>query len=133
MTSHRCSDVRYTELMEYGVMNKTYMTWGGKKVEIISTYRPYPNKAKGSLREAMPKIGGEFEGRYWDVLRKNTEGKKLIIGGDFNLNKTLMRTKSEELNVKLCDLEKGDVTYKSEIGQEHTGACIDHILTKGIN
>ncbi len=40
MTSHRCSDVRHTELMEYGVMNKTDSTWGGKKVGIISTYRP---------------------------------------------------------------------------------------------
>ena len=26
MTSHRCSDERYTELMEYGVMNKTDIT-----------------------------------------------------------------------------------------------------------
>jgi exonuclease III len=117
--------------MEYGVMNKIEITWGGKKMEIISTYRPYPNKAKGSLREAMPKVGGEFEERYWDIIRKSTEGKKLVVGGDFNLNKSLMKVKSKELNIKLCELEDGEVTYKSEIGQEHTGACIDHVLTKG--
>ena len=80
----------------------------------------------------MPKVGGGFEERYWDIIRKSTEEKKIIVGGDFNLNKSLMKAKSKELNIKLCELEDGDVTYKSEIGQEHTGACIDHVLTKGV-
>jgi exonuclease III len=81
--------------MDYGVMNKIEITWGGEKLEIISTYRPYPNKAKGSLREAMSKVGGEFEERYWDIMRKSTEGKKLVVGGDINLNKTLRLTDSD--------------------------------------
>ena len=56
-TSHNCSDVRNIEAMKYGVMNKISFLWMGERVNVVSTYKPYPNKAKGSLLSAVNESG----------------------------------------------------------------------------
>ena len=47
-------------------------------MSIISTYRPYENDAKGSLRTTVTKGTIDFEEKYWDNLDMSTEGKNII-------------------------------------------------------
>ncbi len=52
-TSHNCADVRRSEVIKYGVMDKVSLSWMKERINIISAYKPYPNKAKGSLLSAL--------------------------------------------------------------------------------
>ena len=54
-TSHNCADVRRKEMIKHGVMDKISLSWMKERINIVSTYRPYPNKAKGSLLSALRK------------------------------------------------------------------------------
>jgi hypothetical protein len=62
--SHNCADVRRSGVINYGVMDKISLSWMRERINIISTYKPYPNKAKGSLLSAV--TGGDdcFDDKY---------------------------------------------------------------------
>jgi hypothetical protein len=67
-------------------MNKTSFSWMGERVNVFSTYKPYPNKAKGSLLSAVNEHGdiASFDEEYWRKL-KETPGLYTVVGGDFNV------------------------------------------------
>jgi hypothetical protein len=86
-TSHNCADVMNSEAMKYCVMNKISFSWMGERVNVISTYKPYPNRAKGSLLSAVNECGDikSFEEEYWEKLKGASGLQNIIIGGDFNV------------------------------------------------
>ena len=84
-TSHNCADVRRSEVIKYGVMDKISLSWMRERINIVSTYKPYPNKAKGSLLSAVAEDGDCFDDRYWEALITTAGIGNVVIGGDFNL------------------------------------------------
>ena len=97
---------------------------------IISTYRPYPNDAKGSLRSAIKEGLEDFEFWYWEMIRTNS-GRSVVIGGEINLRSDKTDKNLEGTVIKRAGYEEGQYTFKQDIGTEHTGRCIDHIMYKG--
>jgi exonuclease III len=130
MTSHNCANVRRVGLVKYGVVDKAEMIWLGQKVTVISTYRPYENDAKGSLRSALKKeYEGNFEDKYWDSIRENTRKGRVVIGGDFNMTGIEMDNRLRNYGLVRSDIGEG-YTFKAEIGGEEVGRVIDHALTR---
>ena len=95
-TSHNCADVRRSGIIKYGVVDKINLSWMRERINIVSTYRPYPNKAKGSLLSAFMEGSECFDDRYWEPLITATGNWNVILGGDFNL-------KGEEVDKKILD------------------------------
>jgi exonuclease III len=130
MTSHNCANVRRVGLVKYGVVDKAEMIWLGQKVTVISTYGPYENDAKGSLRSALKKeYEGNFEDKYWDSIRENTRKGRVVIGGDFNMTGIEMDNRLRNYGLVRSDIGEG-YTFKAEIGGEEVGRVIDHALTR---
>jgi hypothetical protein len=84
-TSHNCADVRRSGVIKYGIMDKINLSWMRERINIISTYKPYPHKAKGSLLSAVTEGGECFEDRYWESLITAAGNGNVVLGGDFNL------------------------------------------------
>jgi exonuclease III len=99
-TSHNCADVRRIGILKYGVMDKISLRWKKERIEIISTYKPYPNTAKGSLLTAVDDGEGDFEGRYWRLLKQISEDGPVVIGGDFNMNEEKMDEVLKRTHIK---------------------------------
>ena len=113
-------------------MDRTDLIWRTNKIGIVSTYRPYENKAKGSLRSALSKGTDDFEEDYWEALRGSVDAGAILIGGDFNLGSAEIDQKIEDMGIKRIELQEGEYTFKAEIGDEG-GRVIDHILQKGLD
>ncbi len=64
-TSHNSADVRRGEIIKYCFMDNISLSW--MKERINSLYRPYPNKAKGSLLSTV-KEGTDFEERFLEKV-----------------------------------------------------------------
>ena len=130
-TSQECVNVRRVGILKYGVMDKIKLAWRKSQVTIISTYRPYENEAKGSLRTTMNKATSNFEEDYWDALVTNLEGEKVIIGGDFNLEAEELDEKIKGMELERAEMGEDQYTFKADI-EERGGKCIDHILSRGL-
>jgi hypothetical protein len=130
-TSHNCADVRRSSLIKYGVMDKISLSWMRERINIVSTYKPYPNKAKGSLLSAVTEGGECFEDRYWETLIGGAGNGKMIIGGDFNLKCYEIDERIGESGLIREQFHKGSYTFKSDIEEEQRGRTIDHILSRG--
>ena len=128
-TSHNCADVRRLGIIEYGIMDRIDLKWRKTKVGILSTYRPYENDAKGSLRTTASKGTEDFEEYYWDNLDRNTGGKNIIVGGDFNLTAEELEDRTNGMVLKRIGTDPAHYTFKAGIGTEHVGRCIDHIMS----
>jgi hypothetical protein len=133
MTSHNCVDVRRVGILNYGVADKIDMRWRNEQITIIPTYRPCTNNAAGSLRTAMGNESGDFEERYWDSIRRCLKGKRIVWGGDFNLNRNDLMERIIGMDMELLELEEGAYTYIADVGGEGRGRVIDHALVRGCN
>ena len=100
-----------------------------ERINIISTYKPYSNKAKGSLLSAFK--DEDFEEGYWKGLLSATGEGAVVIGGDFNLRGGDLYLKIADSGLVRGYYEEGQYTFKSNIGEEHKGKIIDHVLTRG--
>jgi hypothetical protein len=132
-TSHNCADVRRSGVMKYGVMDKVSLSWMGERINIISTYKPYPNKAKGSLLSAV-NDGGDlaaFEMEYWNNLKECVGALDVVVGGDLNVKDVVVDEKIDGSGLVRIPFGDNEYTFKSDIGEEHRGKVIDHILTRG--
>ena len=118
-TSHNCADVRRVGILKYGVMDKIILRWKKKKMEIISTYKPYPSNAKGSLLTAVNDVEGDFEDRYWRLLKQSTNKGSVVIGGDFNMNEEKMDEVLKRTHIKRVCFEEGRYTFKCDVGTKH--------------
>ena len=112
-------------------MDKINLSWMRERINIISTYKPYPNKAKGSLLSAVTEGGECFEDRYWESLITTAGNGNVVIGGDFNLKGMEVDKKLKDSDIIREQFTEGNYTFKADIGEEHSGRTIDHILSKG--
>ena len=133
LTSHNCVDVRRVGILNYGVADKIDMKWRNEQVTIIPTYRPCMNKAAGSLRSAMGNELDDFEDRYWYSIGRSLKGKRIVWGGDFNLNRNDLIGKTIGMDMELLKLGEDAYTYIAEVGGEDRGRVIDHALVRGCN
>ena len=90
------------------------MSWMKERITIISTYKPYPNKAKGSLLSALK--DEEFEGKYWKELLSAAGEGAVIVGGDFNIGGEALDAKTAGSGLVRGVLENGQYTFRSNIG-----------------
>jgi hypothetical protein len=104
----------------------------GERVEIVSTYKPYPNKAKGSLLSAVNDCGdpAAFDADYWSRLHDSIGILGVVVGGDLNAEEGIVDEKISGLDLTRIPFGDNEYTFRSEIGDEHRGRVIDHILTK---
>jgi hypothetical protein len=114
-------------------MDKVKSSWMGERVNIVSTYKPYPNKAKGSLLSAVNDCGdlSAFDVEYWSNLKECVGALSVVVGGDFNVNGVIVDEKVDGSGLLSIPLADNEYTFKSDIGEEHRGKVIDHILTRG--
>jgi hypothetical protein len=119
--------------MKYGIMDKISLSWMGERVNIISTYKPYPNKAKGSLLSAVKGSGDltAFDEEYWRCLQESMGSSEVIVGGDVNADGVIVDGKISGSGLTRIPFEDNKYTFRSDIGEEHRGRFIDHVLTRG--
>ena len=102
-----------------------------ERITIISRYKPYPNKAKGSLLSAVAEDSGCFDDKYWETLLTTAGNEEIVVGGDFNLKETDVDRRIEGSGITRTQHTDGSYTFKSDIGDEHRGRIIDHVLARG--
>ena len=71
-----------------------------------------------------------FDEEYWRKLRESS-GVYTIIGGDFNVGGEITDRKISGSGLTRLPFGTNEYTFKSDIGDEHRGRVIDHILTRG--
>jgi hypothetical protein len=117
-TSHNCADVRRSGVMKYGAMDKVSLSWMGERVIIVSTYKPYPNKAKGSPLSAVNDCGdlSAFDLEYWSNLKECVGALDVVVGGDINVKGTIVDEKVDGSGLIRIPFGDNEYTFKSDIG-----------------
>ena len=131
--SHNCVNVRRHGIMKYGVIDRISMSWRRQRVIVVSTYRPYTNKAKGSLRSAIKEGDEDVEVRYWEAMRTAVDGDLVIVGGDFNMLGDELDDRIDGMGLVRALYDGNEYSFKSDVGLEHGGRVIDHVLSKGVD
>ena len=130
-TSHNCVDVRRSSVINYGVMDKISLSWMRERINIISTYKPYPKTAKGSLLSAVAEGVSCFDDKYWEARLTTACNGEAVVGGDFNLKETDVDGKIDGTGITRSQHTDDGHTFKSDIGDEHRGRTIDNVLSRG--
>jgi hypothetical protein len=96
-------------------MDKMSLSWMGERINIVSTYKPYPNKAKGSLLSAVNDCGdlATFEMEYWGNLKKCVGALNTVVGGDFNVKGELIDEKVGGSGLKRVPFGENEYTFKT--------------------
>ena len=105
--------------MKYGVMDKISLSWMGERVNIVSTYKPYPNKAKGSLLSAVNN-GGDltaFEEEYWSNLKECVGTLDVVVGGDLNVKGTTVDEKVDGSGLIRIPFGENEYTSRETLGK----------------
>ncbi len=58
----------------------------------------------------------DVEERYWDSIGRCLKGKRIVWGGDFNLNRNDMMGRLIGMDMELLELGEGAYIYIAEVG-----------------
>ena len=72
-----------------------------------------------------------FDVEYWSNLKECMGSVDVVVGGDLNVKGAIVDEKVAGSGLTRIPFGDNEYTFKSDIGEEHKGRVIDHILTRG--